>query len=717
MTLRARGSACVVSLLAVLVVASGALAADPVSVQADGFTFWDGTRIFVASGNVTVRWRDAVVTADTLRYDAETEVLVFEGNVVYVHGDQELAGARLVYDLNAEEAVFQQLDAILYAEGVDGPMYVRGERVTSKPDQVLIEGGRLTTCECEADRPPAYHFAAREIEIYPGERLIVRGVTFYEHGVPLLYLPYMTLSLRQDASHFDVPQIGYSSRTGWYIKTTYNYVLESGLYGALLLDYFQYLGPGAGVRHTYRHDASGRGTVLVYGVGNADGGVDGTFEWDREWILDRWRLGTSLGYEVSTAQDSVQREEVRAQVQLEQTAGQGTARGQLEYRLATGTDPLERLEGSAQLQRSLGGDWELDVRVEGFEHETPTTPLRRWLGYGAELRQAAPNYTLAVRLEQQVNPDYKDEDKSPNPPWTHVSRLPEITVETRALAGLDLRAGVARLKEEPAGTAAWRGEARLGVPTRTLRLGQRTALTASAALLGRAYSTDDRQLSFETRAGVSHRLAAPLSFSLQHTYRQVWGDTPFRFDSLSPQSTLSARLNWRSARLTAGVSTSYNLLTQSWNMATLNAAARFSPDLSLRAAASYDIETASWQQVVATLDWQPADGWIIRLGGQYNVPKESLERVDAQLEMALPGGWKAGLTAIYSAANNTFPRSEVFIAHDADCRVIRLRYDHERQEVWLEYEITAFPSSRVAVGASQDKLMFEADALSEFLEL
>ncbi|MFO7311526.1 MAG: hypothetical protein C0P61_005630, partial [Bacillota bacterium] len=84
MTLRARGSACVVSLLAVLVVASGALAADPVSVQADGFTFWDGTRIFVASGNVTVRWRDAVVTADTLRYDAETEVLVFEGNVVYV---------------------------------------------------------------------------------------------------------------------------------------------------------------------------------------------------------------------------------------------------------------------------------------------------------------------------------------------------------------------------------------------------------------------------------------------------------------------------------------------------------------------------------------------------------------------------------------------------------------------------------------------------------
>lgn len=716
MNLGIRGSACALSLLAVLALAGVVLAADPVSVQADGFNFWDGSGVFVAAGNVTVRWRDTVVTSDSLRYDADAGLLVFEGNVVYVEGDQELAGARLVYDLNAEEAVFHDLDAILYAEGVDGPMYVHGQRVTSTSGHVLIEGGRLTTCQCEEDRPPAYHFAARELEIYPGERLIVRGVTFYEHGVPLLYLPYMTLSLRQDVSHFDLPQIGYSSRTGWYIKTTYNYVLSSGLYGALLMDYFQRLGPGAGVRHTYRHDESGKGTVLVYGVGNESGGVDGSLGWDREWTLDRWRLGTSLSYDVSSGLSGIESEEVRAQVQLEQTTGPGTTRGQLEYRLAVGTDPVERLSGSAALQRSLAGDWQLQMRVEGFEHETPTT-LRRWLGYGAELRKAARDYTLTVRVEQQVNPDYKDESKSPTQPWTHVSRLPEVTLETRALAGLDLRAGVARLKEEPAGTAAWRGEARLGVPTRSLRLGGRSVLTASATLLGRAYSTDDRQLSFETRTGLSQQLATPLNLSLQHTYRQVWGSTPFRFDRLSPQSTLTARLSWRSASLTAGASASYNMLTQAWGAATLNATARVAANLSVRAAASYDIEDASWQQVAGAIDWQPADGWIIRVGGQYNVPKESFERVDAQLEMALPGGWKAGLTAIYTVANNTFPRSEVFIAHDADCRVIRLRYDHQREEIWLEYEITAFPSSRVAVGAAQDKLMFESDALSDFLGL
>ncbi len=707
-------TAALLAAVAIVPVSGAVLAADPVSVQADGFSFWDGTRVFVATGNVTVRWQGAIVTAESMRYDAETALLVFEGHVVYVDNERELAGARLTYDLDAGEAVFDELDAILYANGVDGPMYVRGERVASNAERVFIQGGRLTTCECDEGGTPAYHFAAREIEIYPGDRLVVRGVTFYDHGIPLMYLPSFTISLREERSRFDLPQIGYSQRTGWYIKTTYNYVLESGLYGAVLLDYFQLLGPGAGVRHTYKHDASGRGTVLIYGVKNERGGFDGSLGWDRQWVLARWQMGTSVAYDASTGPHGVEREEMRARVQLDQTRGEGTTRGELEYRIVSGEDPLERLSGSAQLRRPLGGNWEFTARMEGFEHETPAT-LRRWLGYAAELRQAASNYTLTARIEQQVNPDLKDETKSPVQPWTHVSRLPEITVTTRALPGFELQAGLARLKEEPVGTAAWRGEARAALLTRTLPVGQRTTFTAGASLTGRAYSTGHRLAYVETRAGATHTFADPLSLTLQHTYRHVWGTTPFGFDGVSDQSTLQARLNWRSASLTASASASYNLLTSRWSTATINAAARLTPDLSVRGAASYDIETFSWQKVAATVDWRPADGWIMRLGGQYNVANGALERVDAQIEMTFESGWKAGLTAIFDATNNSFPRSEIFIAHDAECREIRLRYDHQRQEVWLEYHITAFPSSRVAVGASENKLMFESDLLSELL--
>ncbi|HEY8417941.1 MAG TPA: hypothetical protein VIK93_07895, partial [Limnochordales bacterium] len=463
-------------------------------------------------------------------------------------------------------------------------------------------------------------------------------------------------------------------------------------------------------------DDTGRGTVLIYGVGNTSGGLDGSLGWEREWRLDRWQLDTSLGYDFSTGLSGLEREEVRAKLNLDQTSGPGATRGQLEYRVVEGLDPLTHLTGSGELRRSLGGNWDLFLRAEGYRHETPAAQ-RRWFGYDAELRRTTAHYTLSVRLEQQVHPDLKEEDKNFTAPWTHVSRLPEVTLRTRAIAGLDIMAGAARLKEEPKGTEAWRGEARVGVPIRTLRLGDGAVASASGSLLGRMYSTGERQLSLETRTAFNWQLTRPLGVTLQHTYREAWGGTPFRFDEVTPASTLSARLSWRSPSVTASLSGGYNLRTQRWNPLALNATIRLTSRLTLRGAASYDLPTSSWQQVVATMDWQPAEGWIVRLGGQYNVAERELERVDAQLEMAFSGGWKAGLTAIYSATTGSFPRSEIFIAHDEECREIRVRYDHKQGEVWLEYNITAFPMSRVAVGAAQDKLMFESDALSELLDL
>ncbi|MBO8142161.1 MAG: LPS-assembly protein LptD [Firmicutes bacterium] len=688
---------------------------ESVAVSADSFSFWDGTRLFAASGHVTVRYKDATITADTMQYDSEAGHVVFRGNVVYAEGDQELAGDVLHYDLTTGAAVFEEMDAVLHAEGVDGPMFVRGQRVEATAERVVIEQGRLTTCECDGEGPPAYHFAARELEIYPGERLVVRGVTFYEHGVPLLYLPYMTLSLREDASRFDFPQVGYSSRTGWYIKTAYNYVLRSGLYGAILLDYFQRLGLGAGVRHTYLHDAGGQGTVLVYGVGNELGGIDGTLEWDRRWSRDPWRTAVLLGYDVSTGPSGIAGQEVEARLEIDQTRGPGAAGAELEYRLATGADPLERLEASGQFRRALSNGWQLNLRADGFEHETPVL-RRRWLGYTAELRREENARSWSIRLEQQVNPDLKDEEKS-TPSWTHVSRLPEIAFKARGVAGFDVAAGVARLKEEPSGDSAWRGEGQVSLSTRTLRISQEAALTFGGFVQGLAYSTGDRQAALESRIGLSYQLSRQLGVVWRYTYRDAWGQTPFRFDKVSPADALTTRLNWRSAALTASVYADYDFRTRQWGQATVNATARLAPAFTARGTASYDLYARRFDRVAATVDWRPRDEWVIRMGGVYDVPEARLERVDAQLEMAFAGGWKAGLTAIYKATDNSFPRGEVFLSHDEECREIRLTYDHEAGEVWLEYRITAFPSSRVAVGTDAERLMFESDALNDFLEM
>lgn len=706
----------IVAVAASLIAAGPAVyAEEPLTVEAHEFSTWDGARLFVAEGNVTVRYGAAVITADALRYDADAQLAVFAGNVVYVDEERELRGRQLAYDLDKGVAVFDDLDAVIYSDGVNGPMYVRGDKVTVEADAVRIEGGRLTTCPCE-EGPPAYHFAARELVIYPGDRLIVRGVTFHEHGVPLLYWPYLVLSLKEDANRFDVPQIGYSTRTGWYVKLTYNYVLSSGLYGALLLDYYQLLGPGAGVRHTYVDNETGRGVVSLYGVGNGNGGADGSVGWQRRWTSSPWTVDADASYDFVASPAGIERHELKSGATASYRDARGTLTAAADYRAVLGSQYLERIDLSGSLSRRLDGGWNVRLSGEYFDERFQTPAPRRWLGYAAELSRSTSSYALTLRAAQQVNPDLKAENAPSAPTWNNISYLPEVQLQLRRVAGLDWQLAAARLQEEPSKVSALRGEIQASLPTRTWRLGSAVTATFSGSLRGRAYSTGHQQLTAQSRVGVNLQLGQPLSASLQYNYRDVWGDTPFRFDRTTPSETVTLRLNWRSPAVTASVSTSYNLLTERWSRVTINATVRAAANLTLRGSGTYDIYQQSLQRVVGTLDWQPAEEWIVRVGGQYNVPKEQWERVDVDLQAALGGGWKAGVTAIYDVAKMTFSRHHFYVAHDEECREIRLRWDQARGEVWLEYHITAFPSSRVAVGTGEDnKLLFDADVLSEFL--
>lgn len=695
-------------------------ASDPLQVSADEYGLWDGHRLFIAQGNVTVHYNEALITADSLQYDTESAQALFLGNVFYVDDEQELTGDSLHYDLNTGVSLFDGMEAVLYSDGVEGPMFVTGQRVQAQEGEVRMERATFTTCECEGDTP-AYRFVARELEIYPNDRIIVRGATFYDHNVPLMYLPYLTLSLKEKTSRFDMPQIGYSERTGWYIKLTYNYVLKSGLYGAVLFDYFQKLGPGGGVRHTYVDNDSGEGTLYAYGVGNEAGGADASFAWERRWTGSPLDVRAQYEHDVSTGPSGIDREALRGRLVAESRSKEGTFATKAEYRLDNRShwlQPNTKLSADGSLRRRFGDRWEVRLKGDAFDERRSGT-RHRWIGYSGELRYAAPKYTLTTRVEQQVNPDLKEDDYSGHLParWTHVSRLPEVDLSLRRMYGLDVRFGVVRLKEEPAGTAAWRGETEIGLPTRTLRLSPAVSFNASGSARGRAYTTDHRQLTLQGRAGLNIRFGRPLSATLQYNYRDVWGETPFRFDEVRALETFAPRLNWRSNSFNASLNTTYNFLTQRWGRLSGNVTWRLTPDFILRGSGTYDVYDRTLERIVGTLDWKASEDSSIRLGVRYNARTEAWERLDADIRLAVGGGWEAGVTAIYDVTRERFSRNHMYVSHNAcDCREIRLRYDHMNTEVWVEYHITAFPQSRVALGSGDDKLMFESDALADFLD-
>lgn len=708
----------VLSILGALLLSGSAVSAsEPLQVSADEYSLWDGSRLFVAQGHVTVHYNEALITADMLQYDADAGHALFLGNVFYSDNEQELTGESLHYDLNTGVALFDGMEAVLYSDGIKGPMFLSGQRVRATDGEVRMELATFTTCECTGD-VPAYRFEAKELEIYPNDRIIVRKVTFYDHKVPLLYLPYLTLSLKEKTSRFDMPQVGYSERTGWYIKLTYNYVLKSGLYGAILFDYFQKLGPGGGVNHTYVDDDSGVGSVYVYGVGNDVGGVDGSFSWDRRWHGSPVDVRARYVYDVTTMSTGIAREQLLGRLTAEGRGSTGNFTARAEYGAEDRIEwlhPRSKLSGAVTVRQRFGNEWEVRLKGDGFD-DRRNADRHRWFSYAGELRRNAPKYTLIARLEQQVNPDLQKDDYDRNPRWRYVSRSPEVIVNLRRMAGFDIGFGVVRLKEEPDGTMAWRGETEIGLATRTWRLSPAISFNGSGSARGRAYTTDDRQLTLQGRAGLNVRLFAPLSATLQYNYRDVWGDTPFNFDRVSPLETFAPRLNWRSSALTASLSTTYNMRTERWSVLSANATWRLTPNLVARGSGTYHVYDRTIERVAGTVDWKTSNESTVRLGAVYDVRRAAWSTMQADVQLKVGGGWEAGVTAIYNAARESFTRNHMYISHNAcGCREIRLRYDQVKGEVWAEYHITAFPSSRIALGTGDDKLMFESDALADFL--
>ncbi|NDJ19232.1 DUF3769 domain-containing protein [Myxacorys almedinensis A] len=71
-------------------------------------------QIFTAEGNVSLRFRGALITADRLQANLLNRLTVAEGNVVLTRGEQVLRGQRFRYNLIQEEGTIEQASGEIY---------------------------------------------------------------------------------------------------------------------------------------------------------------------------------------------------------------------------------------------------------------------------------------------------------------------------------------------------------------------------------------------------------------------------------------------------------------------------------------------------------------------------------------------------------------------------------------------------------------------------
>ncbi len=214
--------------------------AGDVQVSADRLTYEGASGRVLLEGNAIVRRGAVVVRARSISWDPTTDEVRASGGVLLTDPTRVLSA----------DAVRAVIGGEIEAEGVlafvkDRPVDLSGLRTAAEAartgrnrltfsgerlhgtaeGRIRLTGARVTLCDCPGGAPPSWEVTAREADIIPGKRAILRGSVlritprflFVERTVPVLPLPWLYLPLGERQSGILLPFVGSTGASGFSV--------------------------------------------------------------------------------------------------------------------------------------------------------------------------------------------------------------------------------------------------------------------------------------------------------------------------------------------------------------------------------------------------------------------------------------------------------------------------------------------------------------------
>ncbi len=288
---------------------------DGLNVRAlEGFLDFDESdQILYGPGRTQIIYQGMLLEADRLILDNRLQEIQGEGNVIFrrVGGDNAgdvIEADSMRYNFSNEEGVAWG------ARGTSAPLYFQtrppgpDDDLTMPPlrqisqDESIFRNTDVSACDFAV---PHYYIRAREIILFPQERIFFRGASFYVSGVPVMYLPFYTRSLA-GGSPWSF-QFGTGDRTGPRIRVGYQFehevkepsfededVMQQRSFGQAkwFADYMAERGFGAGFDYKYQFEFDRhKGHLQAYGLSDSNRNVVGATAADGDQQeSERWQL-------------------------------------------------------------------------------------------------------------------------------------------------------------------------------------------------------------------------------------------------------------------------------------------------------------------------------------------------------------------------------------------------------------------------------------------
>lgn len=204
--------------------------------------------VFVYEGNVDARIGTYRLQADKLTvYEASNRVIA-EGNVVFDQGElQRITGSRAEWNYRTKTGSFINSTGYTNQTEDGTTIYFTADSVEKVSyNTVVVINAEITACDEDV---PKWSFRAARAEIKSGDRVRIKSPSFRIKGVPVLFLPYASVSIKKQdrASGFLTPTFGGSGAKGFRLSEGYYQTLGRSADATLRGELYAGRGLGFGI--------------------------------------------------------------------------------------------------------------------------------------------------------------------------------------------------------------------------------------------------------------------------------------------------------------------------------------------------------------------------------------------------------------------------------------------------------------------------------------
>ena len=636
--------------------------------------------LIIAKDGVELKYQDIEVRADYLKINLTTHLFFASGEIYFLQDETETYCEELTYNWETKKIIMLRLKGELTGEGIKGKVYYQGDRMENFPETTEISGGSFTTCELEE---PHYRIVAKEMIIYPKDKIIARNISWYEGKIKIITLPYFLIFLDRKTQQPILPKIGQNSTDGWFIKTNFNYYIDEKSYGTLYIDWLEKKGIGTGVEHTLEigdTNNPGETSLYLYQIKDKNSGninLSGRIKYEQEFEEDL-KTQVTLNYSGSKAAGGeLLSNSLKSQFSLDKKGEKYNLKISGKYNFSGEEIEDLSINGNVTVKYNYTFTDKLNsaltlvyIDKNPASQEVADLELKpKW-----ELKYKGKGYTLNLTTAKRFDLDgenYTGENIS-----KIIDRLPEFTFKKSSTTIGDtkitynINASVGHFYEAATEEDNWRGEYIINVK-RPFKLGEYLTLTPSGIFRQDVYLSGEARYLVGGKVDLKAVYNPYVSSTLSYNYNKSVGPTPFNFDYIAPlTNTVSGKLTLKpSEKIKLDLSTNYNFVTENFG------------------------------NLVAKIEYKPKDDWKMNFSSSYNLnTKEWTKKINSTLDLQLSEDWRIKYKGVVDLDDFKLTKSVIGITRDLHCRELTINYKQATKSIWVEFYIKAFPTEKITIG-------------------